>query len=103
VKKGAAGRTVKRSQPFSQTDHPAAELDLHARTVEEAIPLLEDFLQDAYARGWQRVRIVHGKGTGTLRLEVDRYLSHNSLVSRHGLADRYHGGNGATDVELSRK
>jgi len=83
-------------------DYPAAELDLHARTVEEAIPLVEEFLNDAYARGWQRVRIVHGKGTGTLRLEVDRYLSRSSLVARHGPADRFHGGSGATEVELSR-
>jgi len=66
----------------------------------EAIPLVEEFLNDAYSRGWCRVRIVHGKGTGTLRLEVDRFLSRNSLVSRHGPADRYHGGSGATEVEL---
>lgn len=85
---------------FSHSDYPAAELDLHARTVEEAIPLVEEFLNDAYSRGWCRVRIVHGKGTGTLRLEVDRFLSRNSLVSRHGPADRYHGGSGATEVEL---
>jgi DNA mismatch repair protein MutS2 len=91
-----------KSGAFSQSDFPAAELDLHARTVEEAIPLVEEFLSDAYSRGWQRVRIVHGKGTGTLRLEVDRYLSRSSLVSRHCPADRFHGGSGATDVELSR-
>jgi DNA-nicking Smr family endonuclease len=83
------------------SDYPVSELDLHARTVEEAIPLVEEFLHDAYARGWHRVRIIHGKGTGTLRLEVDRYLSHSSLVARHSPADRFHGGSGATDVELS--
>jgi len=91
------GRAVYRS------DSPVAELDLHARTVDEAIPLVEEFLHDAYARGWQRVRIVHGKGSGTLRLEVDRYLSRSSLVARHGPADRFHGGSGATEVELSRR
>ncbi|RJO63005.1 MAG: hypothetical protein C4542_01040 [Dehalococcoidia bacterium] len=94
---------MKRSHSFQPSDYPAAELDLHARTVEEAIPLVEEFLHDAYARGWQRVRIVHGKGTGTLRLEVDRYLSRNSLVARHHPADRFHGGSGATEVELSRR
>jgi DNA mismatch repair protein MutS2 len=94
---------MKRSRSFQADDYPAAELDLHARTVEEAIPLVEEFLNDAYARGWQRVRIVHGKGTGTLRLEVDRFLSRNSLVSRHAQADSFHGGSGATDVELSRR
>ncbi|MGA3094530.1 MAG: Smr/MutS family protein [Dehalococcoidales bacterium] len=94
---------MKKGRDFSRSDYPAAELDLHARTVEEAIPLVEEFLHDAYARGWQRVRIIHGKGTGTLRLEVDRYLSRNSLVARHSPADRFHGGSGATEVELSRR
>jgi DNA mismatch repair protein MutS2 len=78
------------------------ELDLHARTVEEAIPLVEAFLNDAYLRGWQKVRIVHGKGTGTLKLEVDRFLARNSLVAARRPADRFHGGSGATDVELIR-
>jgi DNA mismatch repair protein MutS2 len=94
---------MKKGRDFSRSDYPAAELYLHARTVEEAIPLVEEFLHDAYARGWQRVRIIHGKGTGTLRLEVDRYLSRNSLVARHSPADRFHGGSGATEVELSRR
>ncbi len=85
------------------SSYPAAELDLHARTVDEAIPLVEEFLHDAYARGWQMVRIIHGKGTGILKMEVDRYLSHSSLVARHHPADRFHGGSGATDVELSRR
>jgi DNA-nicking Smr family endonuclease len=82
-------------------DYPAAEIDLHARTVEEAIPLVDEFLHDAYARGWQRIRIVHGKGTGTLRLEVARFLARHSLVASHNPADRFHGGSGATEVELS--
>ena len=94
---------MKTNRKMQGSDFPAAELDLHARTVEEAIPLVEEFLHDAYARGWQRVRIVHGKGTGTLRLEVDRYLSRNSLVARYRPADRFHGGSGATEVELSRR
>ena len=94
---------MKKSRNMQGSDYPAAELDLHARTVEEAIPLVEEFLHDAYLNGWQRVRIVHGKGTGTLRLEVDSYLSRNSLVAHHSPADRFHGGSGATEVELSRR
>ena len=80
-----------------------AELDLHAHTVEEAIPLVEYFLDEAYQRGLHSVRIIHGKGTGTLRLEIDRFLAHNSLVARRRPADRFHGGSGATEVELSRR
>jgi DNA mismatch repair protein MutS2 len=81
--------------------YPEAELDLHARTVEEAIPMVENFLNEAYQRGLLRVRIIHGKGTGTLKLEVDRFLARNSLVVFRRPADRFHGGGGATEVELS--
>jgi DNA mismatch repair protein MutS2 len=94
---------VKRSGGHWESGYPVAELDLHARTVDEAIPMVEEFLSDAYSRGWMMVRIIHGKGTGILKMEVDRYLSRSSLVARHRPSDRFHGGSGATDVELSRR
>ena len=76
----------------------APELDLHALTVEEAIPRLNAFLHEAYAAGWHQAVIIHGKGTGVLRLEVRRYLGRHSLVFHYGEADRFHGGAGATRV-----
>jgi DNA-nicking Smr family endonuclease len=79
------------------------ELDLHHLTVDEALPKLEGFLYDAYRAGLFRVWIVHGKGTGTLRREVARYLSSHSLVKSYCEADRWHGGLGATEVELSAR
>jgi DNA mismatch repair protein MutS2 len=77
------------------------ELDLHALTVDEAIPRLEDFLHTAFVSGRHTVRVIHGKGTGTLRIEVRRFLSRHPLVKSFTTADRYHGGEGATQVELS--
>ena len=77
------------------------ELDLHSLTVDEAIPKLDQFLNAAFRAGLYRVRIVHGKGTGVLRQEVRRYLSGHPLVKSYDSADRYHGGAGATQVELS--
>jgi len=77
------------------------ELDLHRHTVDEAIPKLDTFLHNAFRAGLYRVWIIHGKGTGVLRQEVGRYLTGHSLVRRFGPADRFHGGNGATQVELS--
>ena len=76
------------------------ELDLHRLTVEEALPRLDEYLYAAYQAGLYQVRIVHGKGTGVLRLEIGRYLTNHSLVRSHAPADRYHGGIGATQVEL---
>ncbi len=80
---------------------PSGEIDLHGLTVDEALPKLDSFLHSAFRAGYYEVRIVHGKGSGILRREVDRYLSNHPLVRSHRLADRYHGGDGATEVQLS--
>jgi DNA mismatch repair protein MutS2 len=79
------------------------ELDLHRLTVNEALPKIDEFLYDIYRAGLYHARIVHGKGTGVLRQEVARFLSTHPLVKSFGPADRYHGGFGATEVELIRK
>jgi DNA mismatch repair protein MutS2 len=77
------------------------ELDLHQMTVDEALPLLEEFLHRAYRAGHYQVWIIHGKGSGTLRQAVKEYLQGHTLVKSFHLADRWHGGIGATEVELS--
>jgi DNA-nicking Smr family endonuclease len=79
------------------------ELDLHALTVDEAIPRLDQFLHDAYRAGLHNVRIVHGKGSGVLKQEVARFLVGHPLVKSFSPSDRFHGGFGATEVELSPK
>jgi DNA mismatch repair protein MutS2 len=76
-------------------------LDLHALTVVEALPKVDEFLHSAFQAGYFRVRIVHGKGTGVLKVEVGRYLATHPLVLRYQSADFYHGGSGATDVDLT--
>ena len=77
------------------------ELDLHRHTVDEAMPRLDEFLHSAFQAGLRRVWVIHGKGTGVLRREVSRYLSGHSLVKSFCPADGFHGGVGATQVELS--
>jgi len=79
------------------------ELDLHRLTVDEAIPKIEEFLNDTYCAGLHYVRIVHGKGSGVLRQEVGRYLSTHPLVKAYYIADRYNGGIGATEIQLIDK
>jgi DNA mismatch repair protein MutS2 len=79
------------------------ELDLHRLTVDEALPKIDQFLNDTYCAGLHYVRIVHGKGTGKLRQEVSRYLSSHPLVKSFHAADRYGGSIGATEVQLIDK
>ena len=92
--------SFERSSPF---DYRSDEIDLHGMTVDEALPRLDSFLHTAFRAGYYQVRVVHGKGSGILRREVDRYLSDHPLVRSHRLADRYHGGDGATEVDLSER
>lgn len=79
------------------------EIDLHRLTVDEAAVKLDAFLHDAYMAGLYEVRVIHGKGTGVLRIEVDRQLMHHPLVQSHRPGGRGEGGSGATVVRLSMK
>ena len=76
------------------------ELDLHGKTVEEAIPLIDKYLEDGYSVNKRTAWIVHGKGTGVLRQVVGEYLSKHRLVRSYALADSSRGGDGATQVEF---
>jgi len=79
------------------------ELRLRYLTVDEALPKVERFLHDAYMAGFQQVKIIHGKGTGTLRLLVRRELGRHSLVKRFRAGENWEGGEGVTIVEFSDK
>lgn len=76
------------------------ELDLHAMTVDEAAPLVQDYLDAAFRAGLKEVRIVHGKGTGTLRQAVMRELKKHPLVRSFRIGDRFEGSTGATVVQF---
>ena len=76
------------------------ELDLHAMTVDEAMPLVQEYLDAAFRAGLKEVRIVHGKGTGILRQAVMRELKKHPLVKSFRIGDRFEGSTGATVVRL---
>jgi dsDNA-specific endonuclease/ATPase MutS2 len=75
----------------SDDDEPAFELtpvlDLHAFRPQEVAELVADYLDEAVARGWTEVRIVHGKGTGTLRRIVQAALERHAAVVSFRQAD----------------
>jgi len=79
------------------------ELDLHALTVDEAIPLLEQYLNSAFMSGCTTVRIIHGKGTGKLRQAVNKELRKHPLVKTFRLGGYGEGQTGATIVELANE
>jgi DNA mismatch repair protein MutS2 len=79
---------------------PGLQLDLRGLTGEEALERLERYLDEAGRAELPWVRVVHGKGTGTLRREVRRYLHTHPLVVSYEAAAEGEGGEGATVVHL---
>jgi dsDNA-specific endonuclease/ATPase MutS2 len=75
------------------------ELDLHHFQPREVASVVEEYVHAAHEKGFRRVRIIHGKGIGTLRRIVESVLSKHPLVASFQLAGSS-GGWGATAVEL---
>jgi DNA-nicking Smr family endonuclease len=61
-------------------------LDLHTFRPSEAGALVADYLDACLERGIHEVRIIHGKGTGTLRRIVHAALERHQAVERFALA-----------------
>jgi len=76
-------------------------LDLHAFRPAEVKDLVPEYLRECRRRGILQVRIVHGKGRGTLRRTVHALLGRIDWVASYRLADEAGGGWGATLVELT--
>lgn len=75
-------------------------LDLHTFAPREIPDLVPTWIDECRARGIKELRIVHGKGTGTLRRTVHAILARRTDVAEFGLAPRERGGWGATLVIL---
>ena len=75
-------------------------LDLHTFRPSEVKDLIPEYLAACRERGILQVRIIHGKGSGTLRRTVQAILSRLPEVSSFQSADEEVGGWGATIVTL---
>jgi DNA mismatch repair protein MutS2 len=73
-------------------------LNIIGRTVDEAIPEVDRFLNDAVMAGLSPVQIIHGKGTGALRRGIQEYLGTLPFVKEYHTADARNGGAGVTEV-----
>lgn len=87
---------------FAPVEVPiTSELDLHTFRPSDIGELLPEYFSECRARGLLSVRVIHGKGTGTLREGVHRLLERMpDVVSGFRLGDETSGGWGATLVTL---
>jgi DNA mismatch repair protein MutS2 len=83
-------------------ESPGLELDLRGQRSEEALDALERYLDSAYLAGLPWVRIIHGKGTGKLRLAVREALSHHVHVKSFESGGDKEGGDGVTVAKLAQ-
>ena len=86
--------------PTSSMKSPGLECHLRGMRVDDALAELERYLEKAYTAGLPYVRIVHGKGTGTIRQVVQEYLNTSPYVERWELAMSTEGGEGVTVAHL---
>jgi DNA mismatch repair protein MutS2 len=85
---------------MSKSASVSPEINLIGLTVDEAIPKLDKYLDDAYIAHLPSVRIVHGKGTGALRNAVHGHLKRQQYVKSFRLGEAGEGDAGVTIAEF---
>ena len=92
----ASGRLRLPAAPWTPS-----EIEVRGQRIDEAIPHVEQFLDAAARSGHGRVRLIHGRGTGTLRRAVRELLDRHPLVTGYETAEPREGGEGVTVASLA--
>jgi len=91
---------VEKSKTALRTQKIATELDLRGMASDEAITVLDRYLDQAFLAKLNSVFIIHGKGTGVLRAAVQSHLRRHPHVKSFRLGTFGEGENGVTVVEI---
>ena len=87
---------------MSKTLSISTEINLLGKTVDEALSVLDKYLDDAYLAHLPSVRVVHGKGTGALRNAVHSHLKRLKYVKEYRLGEYGEGDSGVTIVTFQQ-
>ncbi len=85
---------------MSKTLSISPELNLIGKRVDEALPILDKYLDDAYLAHLPKVTIIHGRGTGALRDAVQAHLKRTKYVKSFRIGGFGEGDHGVTIVEF---
>ena len=85
---------------FGKSKSISTEINLIGKNLDEAIDLMNKYIDDAFLAGLKTVHVIHGKGSGTLRKGLRLELAHNRYVKSYKNAPYNEGGDGCTVVEL---
>ena len=92
------GKSFSSGMKMSKAMSISYECNLIGKTVDEALAVLDKYLDDAYLSHMESVRIVHGKGTGALRSAVQSHLKKLSYVKSYRAGEHGEGDAGVTIV-----
>ncbi|MDQ5983770.1 MAG: Endonuclease MutS2 [Eubacteriales bacterium SKADARSKE-1] len=82
------------------TSPTVRELDLRGKTALEAVMELDGFIDTAICMGVNQLTIIHGKGTGVLRSEIQKHLKNHPAIKSFRLGSFGEGESGVTIAEL---
>lgn len=85
---------------MSKSSSISTEVNLIGMTSDEAVSVLDKYLDDAYLAHMPQVRVVHGRGTGALRKAVHNHLKRLKYIKSYRLGDFGEGDTGVTIVEF---
>lgn len=95
-----AGKSITKSIHSTLDTRGSREIDVRGQTAEEAIMSVDSAIDNAILSHTQRLTVIHGKGTGVLRREIQSFLRHHKSVKSFRLGTFGEGEAGVTVVEL---
>ena len=101
IKNDLTKSEVKSNPKVSKTRTANSEINVIGLTVDEALPLVDKFIDDCFLAKLQTARIVHGKGTGKLRQAIQSHLKSNKRIKSFRTGTYGEGEMGVTVIELT--
>ncbi len=100
VKEAKIERKTPARLNVAQLQGVSRQIDIRGMTIDEAVPTLDKFIDDAVMTNLPEVLVIHGKGTGALRKGVRRYLENHPNVQKVKIGEYNEGGDGVSVAVL---
>ncbi len=93
---------IQKGHPYfkGEIQEPRSQLNVIGLTVEDALPKVDKFIDQALLHGLEKIHILHGVGSGRLRKAIGQYLNGHRAVKNFSPGETMRGGRGITIVEL---
>ena len=93
-------RNTGNKNSFESTLNLKREIDVRGCTVDEAVNIIDKFIDDALRAHFSPISVIHGKGTGALRAGIHEFLRKHKSVKKFRLGEIGEGDAGVTVIEL---